>query len=209
MSSKSSTWWWLIGIGGALGALVWWLHNSGEDLVAEAEDVLARAASVFHSLTDAARTAASTYWPIVRSAAADYGLPAPLILAIMWRESRFGLALSPPGPGGTGDVGHGRGLMQIDDRAFKSWVASNNWQDPETNIRKGAEVLRDAYRYFQNKGYTGTDLWAAAIAAYNAGAAHVYGAIQAGDTADSVTTGGEYATWVLDAAESLKSYGFV
>jgi len=49
---------------------------------------------------------------------------------------------------GTGDGGHGHGLMQIDDRSFGPWLSSRNWRDGLTNIRKGAEVLRDKIRFF-------------------------------------------------------------
>jgi soluble lytic murein transglycosylase-like protein len=65
-----------------------------------------------------------------------------LLCAIMERESGSGIYLTPPGPGGTGDSGNGFGLMQIDRRSHAQWLNANNWQDPETNITYGAEILR-------------------------------------------------------------------
>jgi len=66
-------------------------------------------------------------------------LRASVAVAIIWaigsRESRWGLALSPPTPAGTGDYGHGRGLMQIDDRWHPEFIGSGGWQDPQANIR--------------------------------------------------------------------------
>jgi hypothetical protein len=63
-------------------------------------------------------------------------------LQLGMRESRWGDALSPPGPGGTGDGGHGRGLMQVDDRSNADWLAANDWRDPRTNVRRGLEILQ-------------------------------------------------------------------
>jgi len=57
-----------------------------------------------------------------------------LLCAIIERESGSGVYLSPPGPGGTGDNGHGRGLAQIDDRSHGAWLSANDWTNPEINI---------------------------------------------------------------------------
>lgn len=151
---------------------------------------------------------AQLYWPLVKVVSADLGMPATLILAIMWRESAFGLALTPKGPTGTGDHGHGRGLMQIDDRAHGVWVASNNWQDPETNIRYGTKVLKEAHDILARKGFHGDLLWTCALAAYNAGVGAVIRAVQAGKEPDSVTTGRNYSKWTTEHVQQLLSLGF-
>ena len=64
------------------------------------------------------------YELIIRKVAAQYQIPPALIAGIGSRESHWGLALSPVGPTGTGDNGHGRGLMQIDDRWHKDFIES-------------------------------------------------------------------------------------
>ncbi|RKG68658.1 hypothetical protein D7V80_11710 [Corallococcus sp. CA054B] len=132
-----------------------------------------------------------------------------LLAAICDRESRGGLALKPPGPGGTGDFGHGRGLMQVDDRYHAGFVGATDsadralWCLPAFNILYGAQLLRS---------YLGTlkDVHLA-LAAYNAGVGKVRRAADAitvgGDTAklmaqrrsaaDSLTSGGDYGRDVL------------
>src|SRR5262245_9985936 len=63
-----------------------------------------------------------------------------LIAAVMDRESQGGEALSSGEASGTGDNGHGRGLMQIDDRSHKDFLKASLdggeplWQLPEFNI---------------------------------------------------------------------------
>ena len=73
------------------------------------------------------------------------------VVAIGMRESRFGAACVPPGPGGKGDAGHGHGIMQIDDRSFADWLAANNWKDPLTNIRKGVQILKAKRAFFTGR----------------------------------------------------------
>lgn len=127
------------------------------------------------------------------TAPADVGqlLWALVLGAIMDRESAGGRLLYPPGPTGTGDRGHGRGLMQIDDRdnpAFPGraeFVASEDWKDPGKNILFGARILH-AY-YDRCNGHLGR-----AVAAYNAGPV----AFQAADP-DFHTTGKNYSRDVL------------
>lgn len=97
-----------------------------------------------------------------------YKLDPALLLAIMDRESRGGDALKPPGPGGTGDAGHGRGLMQIDDRSHtgflgaKDWAGRMLWQQPAFNVLYAASLLRT------NLDALGGDM-PAAVASYNCG----------------------------------------
>lgn len=74
--------------------------------------------------------------------AAEDSLNPFLLVALMERESGSGEYLSPRGPEGTGDGGHGRGLFQIDDRTNGNWLLVNNWHDPYVNAKKGSELLR-------------------------------------------------------------------
>jgi soluble lytic murein transglycosylase-like protein len=127
------------------------------------------------------------------TAPADVGpmLWALVLAAIMDRESGGGRYLIPYGPGGVGDRGHGRGLMQIDDRdrppfpGRAAFVRGVEWKDPAKNIMFGARVL--ATYYDHASGHLGR-----AIAAYNAGPV----AFTAKDP-DSVTTGKNYSRDVL------------
>ena len=146
---------------------------------------------------------AKQYWPLCCQAVADTPIPALILLAIMWRESAFGAALTPAGPTGTGDQGHGRGLMQIDDRSHADLLASNDWKDAEVNIRLGTQILADCFAYFRAKRYVEGVLQSAAIAAYNAGCGRVHAAVCAGHCPDEMTTGRDYSRWVLVHAKEL------
>lgn len=79
----------------------------------------------------------------IQQAADHYRFEPALIAAIMERESQGGEALTPPTRMGTGDHGHGRGLMQIDDRAHAEFCADiNKWGDALQNVMFGAGVLK-------------------------------------------------------------------
>jgi hypothetical protein len=87
------------------------------------------------------------------TAPADIGplLWALVLSAIMDRESGGGRYLIPVGPAGVGDHGHGRGLMQIDDRdrppfpGRAAFVRGASWMDPAKNILFGARILAAYY----------------------------------------------------------------
>lgn len=200
----------------------------------------------------------SNYAQLILEASRSHGVSPWLLAGIMYRESLGGSALSPPGPGGTGDFGRrtpgmrytngyvvpgsgmpedgqgwGRGLMQIDWASQFPWGQTNNWQDPATNIEKGAQVLAEAMSYFQQgpnpngiivtAGHTsgwglptpgpymdprplsGTDLALAATAAYNAGPGTVLQAVAAGLSPDVATTGSNYSNAVASRAAAWLS----
>jgi hypothetical protein len=100
--------------------------------------------------------------PEIAVASEEHRVDPLLLAAIIERESAGGETLSPPGPGGTGDSGHGRGLCQIDDRANCAWILSADWRNPAINIEHGAMMLR------QNMLGLGGSV-PAALAGYNAG----------------------------------------
>lgn len=166
------------------------------------------------------------YAPVLLRVAQEEGLSPFLLAGFMERESASGVALSPPGPGGTGDGGHGRGLMQIDDRSHTTWINTNNWKDPYTNIKYGAKVLKQNLSYFSIKPPVGSKvvvsagsyaansgvpvgtyadprplaggaLWAAAVAAYNTGAGNAIKSIAAGKSPDTTTAKKNYSSDVL------------
>jgi hypothetical protein len=95
------------------------------------------------------------------------GIDPFLLVALCLKESGGGTFLTPRGPGGTGDFarrswapyqmppdggGWGRGLMQIDYGSFSEWLDTHDWTDPETNIRKGAEILARKLKFFKSRG---------------------------------------------------------
>ena|GEM_PF-1306482 len=129
--------------------------------------------------------------PHVEAAAQKYNLDPALLFAVMSRETN--------GQNIVGDHGHGRGLMQIDDRWHKDWLSKNNeGMDPASNIMKGAEILRANLNYFKGD-------MTKAVAAYNAGCGGVNKALNAGKHPDSVTTHGNYSTDVLKRMETFKA----
>lgn len=158
------------------------------------------------------------WWSLLRTSAAKHGVDVYVLAGVMDRESLCGLSLKPQGPAGTGDNGHGRGLMQIDDRAFPDFCAERlfdgtlAWQDPATNIDFGASVLAAGIRAFSEE----PDFvrLPAGIAAYNAGAKRVVEALAEAtypvthesvvDAVDHVTTGMSYASDVLGRAAGFK-----
>lgn len=147
---------------------------------------------------------------VIEDAAAAYGLAPELIAAVMDRESGGGVYLIPIGPAGVGDQGHGRGLMQIDDRAHPEWCARMDldgkplWQKPEHNVAKGAEVLAHNLRIFGDVP--------SSVAAYNAGEGRV-GRLVAMvprpsiQQLDQLTTGHDYVSDVLDRLHKLQFDG--
>lgn len=128
-----------------------------------------------------------------RFAGAEWGVEPLLLAAVCDRESAGGATLSPPNAGGTGDLGHGRGLMQIDDRSWASWLKGAEWRDALTNIRKGAEILATELDRFASF----PDGRRAGIASYNCGASNVRKAVAAGKDVDAFTSGGNYSADVL------------
>lgn len=153
----------------------------------------------------------SSYKPLIESLTAKYAWLKPAIVAgIGSRESAWGLALNPRGPGGTGDQGHGRGLMQIDDRYHKDFINSGLWRNPQENIRYAIDqvLARNYDHLLRNSNLRGTDLLRGAIAAYNSGLTSVKNAIAQGLDVDHYTTGQDYSWDVLNRAGWFQSNGW-
>ncbi len=119
--------------------------------------------------------AVAQYTTMILTAAQRYGVDPWALAAIMYNESRGGIATgyTPQGPAGTGDFiarksthstfkyanpntglppdgkGWGRGLMQIDYGVHHAWATTNAWYDAQTNIDKGAEILKWNLDYFR------------------------------------------------------------
>jgi Bacterial SH3 domain/Transglycosylase SLT domain len=153
-------------------------------------------------------SAANPYKAAVTAAAAPYKWLKPAILAAIGsRESGWGLFLDS---NDAGDGGHGRGIMQIDDRYHQAFISSKNWRDPGVNIQYAVDnVLADYYNYLsKNTSLTGFDLLRGAIASYNAGPGNVVDAVKAGLDVDAYTTGADYSWDVIQRAGWFQDNGW-
>jgi hypothetical protein len=145
----------------------------------------------------------SRYAKHFEAAALCFDLDALVLAALCDRESGGGDFLSTKGPDGVGDGGHGRGLMQIDDRYHKTFIAALGvdgvalWKRPWANILYGASLLAFNLSQF------GRD-YIPAIASYNASLDNVRNLIHSADAGadrvalvDTITTGHNYTKDVL------------
>src|SRR5439155_15303051 len=170
---------------------------------------------------------ATEYKADIENAGTPTSLPACVVAGVGSRESRWGLALRPSGPTGTGDFvkrraptafragplppddgGFGRGLMQIDYDAHE-FARTGNWRDPAANILYGCRVLADCLAFFKRKTeLTGTPLWRAALAAYNCGPGNALSALRDGRDVDFYTAGHDYSKDVLNRVGFFHSQGW-
>jgi Putative peptidoglycan binding domain/Transglycosylase SLT domain len=167
------------------------------------------------------------YKPFVDEASSANGISVALVGGIGSRESRWGLALKPQGPTGTGDFaerrfptqfregplppdggGFGRGLMQIDYDA-QEFARGDKWKDPQQNIRAGCGILKSYRDYLQrNTNLVDSALTRAAVAAYNCGPGNVLQAIRDGRDVDFYTAGRSYSADVLNRAGWFQIHGW-
>lgn len=159
-----------------------------------------QAAEIGGEIVDAAKqsifsyvipSAAQPYSDVILQVASEQSIDPLLITALGEQETQWTTAAgySPKGdPRGTGDAGHGHGIMQIDDRTWGDWLASHDWGDPYTNITKGVQILKQNLAYFAGKGLTGSTQLKAALAAYNHGPGNVWANIQANRDIDYGTS---------------------
>jgi hypothetical protein len=171
-------------------------------------------------------TAANSFRPLIEGAAKQFGFQPCIICGIGSRESGWGLLLKPPGPAGTGDraprspkpplrpgplppdgLGFGRGLMQIDFDS-NTLAQTGNWQDPQTNINAGCQILAQKLAFVQkHSSLQGLMLLRGAIAAYNCGEGTVC-KLPAGANIDSKTAHGNYSADVLSRAGFFQQHGW-
>lgn len=96
-----------------------------------------------------------------------------------------------------GDAGHGRGLMQIDDRWHRSWLTLNRGgMDPATNIDYAGSLLAAEIKHFNALN--------AGLAAYNSGRGSVEKAIDLGLSVDHHTAHGNYSKDVLERSKAFQ-----
>jgi hypothetical protein len=151
--------------------------------------------------------------------------PAELIASICFRESLFGEALSPRGAWGTGDwtpgeaIGHGRGLMQIDDRPHLelgqvavNWLQEVGptgvllWKDAGAYIQFGAFVLSVGRAMLDWTLARDAGLMAH-VCGYNADLRKILAAVRAGADPNLLTSGRNYGTDVVDKARTWHALG--
>jgi hypothetical protein len=95
---------------------------------------------------------------------------------------------------------HGRGYLQIDDRAHKDWYAEgHDGFDPPQNIDEGAAILAWGLRLFTKEGIR------AGVACYNCGPKNVRSSLATsqGASPDLYTTGHNYGINVLARLDRL------
>ena len=160
---------------------------------------------------------AEKYRPFVYAAAQNSGIFKPSVLiGVMCEESHCGLLLTPRGPAGVGDNGHGRGLMQIDDR-YHEFARTGPWQDPMENIMFGTKLLTDNYEFFQHEECCPEfQKLTAALAAYNCGPAKVERALRRRLGVDYYTSRdgdsgahGDYSADVMVNAQYFLEHGWI
>jgi soluble lytic murein transglycosylase-like protein len=148
------------------------------------------------------------YQSIVEYTANQMKILPSIVAGIGSRESHWGLALTPPGPTGTGDKGHGRGLMQVDDRWHIEHTSGEDWKNPLIHITYAVKLLRWSIDTFATKtGTSGNTALYYGIAAYNCGVGNAMKAYQLGQDFDYLTTGRDYARNVLSRAGWFQLYG--
>ena len=91
---------------------------------------------------------------MLQAAAQRHGIPADVLRGVAWQESGWRANAS------SFDGGHGKGIMQIDDR-FHDIARTNAVWDPVNNIDYGAGYLRTLYNRTGN--------WQQALRRYNGG----------------------------------------
>lgn len=148
-----------------------------------------------------------------RVAGVEWGLPPLLLASVCDVESGGGTLLKPAGPEGLiegrtcGRQGQSLGLMGVQTHAWWIWARDCNWKDALTNIRKGASILAGELQRFsqssERQGAGDTVTLAAAIAAYDCGAAQVREALRKRGNVDLYTRKGCYSAEVLTRLDRL------
>jgi membrane-bound lytic murein transglycosylase MltF len=124
--------------------------------------------------------------------AIKYDIPGSLLAAICSRETH-GLNI-------VGDNGHGRGLMQIDDR-FHEIAKTIDVMDHGQNIEYGSQLLADYWRIIrQSLSWPPVVALLGAVAAYNSGISNVRTIARL----DVGTTNGDYSSDVWARAQAFE-----
>jgi len=155
---------------------------------------------------------------LIVAIAESYGLDPAMVAAVIGRESGGGRLLGKWGnPPDTGDHGHGRGLMQADDRFWKGLLnldatgaEEDAWRYPAFNIAFGCWLLKKNMDAISAKfpALDAESVTGGALAAYNCGLGRVMALIGRGDDVDRHTTGRDYSRDVMERADWLRRHGW-
>jgi peptidoglycan hydrolase-like protein with peptidoglycan-binding domain len=143
---------------------------------------------------------ASGWDVILGRAERERGLPGGLLLAIASRETGMSDVVA--------DGGHGRGLLQIDDRAHPAWLAEHGAGAPGTTppvadaASFAAALLVENREFGRRHGVKQADRLKFAVSAYNAGPQGALNGYVEGDS-DARTTGRDYARDVLERRAAI------
>jgi len=148
---------------------------------------------------------------LIRAVARSYGLEPCVVAALISRESGGGRLLGRRGnPPDTGDNGHGRGLMQIDDRWHKEFIGIGDlWRKPAANIAYGCYLI-ELNLAIAERGLAGRskrETLRAALAGYNCGMSRAMKALMEEGDPDLYTTGADYSKDVMERSERLRKMG--
>lgn len=139
------------------------------------------------------------YKNLIMYSAQKINVPVSLLAGIGSQESRWGLALTPKGPEGTGDGGHGRSLFQVDDRWHPEHINSGDWKIPAKHIPYACSVLRWSIDYFsKNTGLTGLIALQGGVAGYNRGPKGIVDNWNSGRDLDAGTALNKYSASVFN-----------
>jgi soluble lytic murein transglycosylase-like protein len=130
--------------------------------------------------------------PQIEAAAQKYGVnPALVAATIEWESGGNPNALSFDG-------GHGKGLMQIDDR-WHAFARQPNALDPAANIDYGTSMIASDLKSFPGNLRAG-------IAAYNAGVGGVQGALSRGEDPSKATYSPGYIDGIQSSMNRFQQY---
>lgn len=128
-------------------------------------------------------------YPYFQAAAVRSGVPVDLLLAVASRESGIGSNSYYQSHNHVGSDGTSVGIMQLNYAYVPNFIT--DWaHDDQANINEAARQLAGYLKQFPGNTQ-------AALDAYNAGAGDVQTALGQGKNPDSVTTGGNYASDIL------------
>ncbi len=149
---------------------------------------------------------------LVKEVAKTFALDPAIVAAIMSRESGGGRLLGKNGcPPGTGDRGHGRGLMQIDDRWHHAFLSIGElWKNHAANLAYGCYLLRKNLDIVNKRRpeLDANEQFHVAVAGYNCGLSRALRALRRGLPIDHYTAGGDYGSDVMQRAEWLRGRGW-
>ena len=138
---------------------------------------------------------AQKFQPMAEKLGAKYHVPPALVLGLMSRESGFGTLLAADG---TGDNGHGFGILQVDNRSHTPVGGPFSEEHADQAMGIFNSGLQSVQK--EHPSWTPDQQLAGAVAAYNAGPGNI--ATQPTDAAswarmDTGTTGNDYSrdTW--------------